>query len=261
MGADTFAANLQRVGLAANETQVLLAAYAETGDWAKVRQLAMERNLLGKRSTTTAVGIVKAVARRYLKGPEWLPDARTAGSFFAEPSVPARAKSQVAFLYTVAEDALVQLCLEGVVLGRGAPRSGRVLHPDDVLSFLRALETGHPELARWRPYLCRRWAQGFLALLRDSGFMEPAPSWLLSRPVILPEAFGFVFPWLVRHTESARAALSHRALRWWGLGPGELRELLAAGQDRGWWRYAVAGSMIEFEPLGANHGVPGRGLG
>lgn len=249
MGARTYAANLQNVGLVPGETQVLLSAYIEVGDWTKVRQLALEQNLLGKRSTTTVRHILKVVARRYLKGPEWLPDARSAGAFFARPSVPSRAKIQVAFLYTVAEDLLVQACLGSLVLGRPRPRSGTYLHLDEVLAFLRGLEAEHPEVGRWRPYLRRRWASGFLSLLRDGGLMEPAPSWALADPIILPEAFGFVFPWLAERTGSVRAALDHRALVWWGLDAGELRELLSAGQDRGWWRYAAAGSMVEFQPL------------
>ncbi len=249
MGARTYAANLQRVGLVPGETQALLSAYIEVGDWAKVRQLALEQNLLGKRSTTTVRGILKAVARRYLKGPEWLPGARSAGTFFAQPSIPSRAKAQVAFLYTVAEDLLVQACLESLVVGRPQPRSGTHLHLDDVLAFLRGMEAEHPQVARWRPYLRRRWASGFLSLLRDGGLMEPAPSWTLADPIILPEAFGFVFPWLAERTGSARAALEHRALAWWGLDAGELRELLSTGQALGWWRYAAAGSMVEFQPL------------
>lgn len=249
MGARTYAANLQNVGLVPGETQVLLSAYVEVGDWRKVRQLALEQNLLGKRSTTTVRHILKVVARRYLKGPEWLPDARSAGTFFARPSLPSRAKVQVAFLYTVAEDLLVQACLGSLVLGRPRPRSGTYLHLDEVLAFLRGLEAEHPELGRWRPYLRRRWASGFLSLLREGGLMAPAPSWTLSDPIILPEAFGFVFPWLVERTGSVRSALDHRALAWWGLDAGELRELLAAGQDRGWWRYAAVGCMVEFQPL------------
>lgn len=249
MGAKSYAANLQNVGLVLPETEELLSAYATTGDWGKVRELALEQNLLWKRSTTTTRHILKVVSRRYLKGPEWLPDARTAGNFFAEPSVPARAKGQVAFLYTVAEDLLVQVTLESLVLRRPRPLAGNPLHLDDVLAFLHGLETEHPEVGRWRPYLRRRWSSGFLSLLRDGGLMELAPSWRLTDPVILPESFGFVFPWLVEHTGSPRVALTHKALSWWALDPPEERKLLAAGVDRGWWRYAAAGSMVEFQPL------------
>jgi len=261
VGARTYAANLQNVGLVMAESQTLLSAYLQVGDWAKVRQLALEQNLLGKRSTTTVRHILKVVARRYLKGPDWLPPARSAGQFFAQPAVPARAKAQAAFLYTVTEDLLVQVCLESLVLPRPRPLSGSYLHLDEVLSFLRSLEPDHPEVGRWRPYLRRRWSSGFLTLLRAVGFMQPAPSWRLTSPVIFPEAFGFVFPWLVEQTGSARAAMAHKGLGWWALDAVEQSELLARGQDRGWWRYATAGSLLEFEPLHPSTEVLTHALG
>lgn len=246
MAGQGFAANLQRVGLAEVETEVLLSAYATAGDWGKVRELALGRNLLGKRTTKHTKGILEAVARRYLRGPAWLPSAQAVAALFASPSVPSRAKTQVAFLYTVADDALVQVCLEALVTSRSAVSA--YLYVDEVLDFLRNVAADHPELERWQPYLRRRWSQGFCALLRDVGFMEKAPSFRLISPVILPEAFGFVFPWLIEAVGSVRAALEHEALGWWGLDVVGKNQLLAVGQDRGWWHYASAGSMIEFRP-------------
>lgn len=242
------AANLQRVGLVAAETEALMSAYATTADWGKVRELALRQNLLGKRTTTHTTEIVKAVARRYLRGPAWLPGSQSAAAFFVSPAAPSRAKQQVAFLYVIAEDALARECLEALVANPSGSSAGAYLHVDDVLSFLGALSADHPELERWQPYLRRRWSQGFCALLRDVGLMEKAPSFRLANPVILPEAFGFIFPWLVEAIGSVRAALDHQALRWWGVNGVEKNQLLAVGQDRGWWRYASAGSMIEFQP-------------
>jgi hypothetical protein len=204
---------------------------------------------LEKRSTITVKHILKVVTRRYLKGPTWLPDGRAAALFFAEPSMSTRAKVQVAFLYTVAEDMLVQACLENLVLSHGHPLKGEYLHLDDVLTFLKILAADHPEVAHWQPYLRRRWSSGFLSLLRDAGFLEPATSSHLVDPVILPEAFCFIFLWLVEFTGSVRAALAHVVLKWWSLDPIEQSKLLATGVDRGWWRYAAAGSVIEFQPL------------
>jgi hypothetical protein len=248
MGSKTYAANLQNVGLARAETEALLGSYAQSGDWAKVRDLALGQNLLGKRSTITVRHILKVVARRYLRGPEWLPDGQSAGRFFAHPSVPLRAKTEVAFLYTVAEDPLVQCCHEQLVLSAAPDKLDAYLHTERVVTFLEELATKHPELARWKPYLRVRWSQGFLSLLRDVGFVEPVPSWRLSRPVVLAEAFGFVFPWLAAAMGSPRAAFPHRCLRWWGLDAAETRRLLGAGQERGWWGYASSGSVVEFKP-------------
>ena len=249
MGSTTYAANLQNVGLVAAETRDLLAAYSESGDWRKVRHLALDQNLLSKRSTTTVSHILKVVRRRYLKGPEWLPGGQSAGSLFANPSVPERAKVEVAYLYTVAEDLLVQSCLEGVVFGSlGKVPAGAYLHTDEVLAYLDELGAQHPELAHWQPYLKKRWSQGLLSLLRETGFMETAPSWKLVRPIVLPEAFGFVFPWLAKATGSPRAALSHPCLGWWGLERPEARRLLAVGQELGWWRYAASAAVVEFKP-------------
>lgn len=239
-----FAANLQNVGMVLGETEALLSAQRDLGDWAKVRTRTLDENLLNKRSTTTVRHILKVVRRRYLEPPAWLPrDA--AFSFFAAPNVPQRAKAQVAFLYTLAEDDLARTCLQRLVLDGPV---GRFLHPNDVIDLLDVLGASHDELVSWKPYLKRRWAQGFLSLLRDGGFVEAVPSQRLIKPVILPEGFALVFPWLVVIEGSARSALSHPALFLWGLDDAAKASLLREGQQRGWWRYTAAGSMVEFHP-------------
>lgn len=243
----TFAANLQNVGLVPNETRVLLTAFAESGDWKAVRRQALEENLIGKRSTITTRHILKVIARRYIRSGDGLPSAHLSARFFARTGIPDRARIQVAFLYTVAEDALAATLLQSIVIPK-LPSDATTLHPNDVLQHLRTLEAEHPELARWRPYLRRRWASAFLSLLRDGGFMSAGASWALARPSILPQAFGFVFGWLALSNGSPKAALQHPAIQLWAVDATELRALLAEGQDRGWWRFAFRGELFDFHP-------------
>ena len=243
----TFAANLQNVGLVPNETRVLLSAYVASRDWRDVRRQALEGNLLAKRSTITTRHIVKVVARRYLGSDGILPPGDLVARFFANRHLPDRARVQVAYLYTVAEDELVSTMIRSVLVPR-LKTEGASLHRDEVLRLLRGLESDHRELARWQPYLRKRWASGFLSLLRDGGFMAPAPSWALARPAILPHAFGFVFGWLASRNGSPKAALNHPALELWVLDTLEVRNLLGEGQDRGWWRFAFRGDLFDFQP-------------
>lgn len=244
MTTERFAANLQNVSMVLSETQTLLAAYCELGDWGKVREHALDENLLGKRSTTTVRHILKVVRRRYLEAPDWLPKA-PAFAFFAHPAIPVRAKAQVAFVYTLAEDVLARTVHQALVLSAG---EGSYLHPTDVVRFLEIQASDHHELAMWKPYLRKRWAQGFLALLRNGGFAAAAPSWQLIEPVILPEGFALLFSWLVEHERSARAAFHHPGFQLWGLDDADKASLLRQGQQRGWWRYASGGAMVEFQP-------------
>lgn len=248
----TFAANLQNVGLVPNESRILLAAFADSGDWADVRRRALDDNLMGKRSTITARHILKVVARRYLRPAPCLPPGQLTARLFARRDLPDRAAGQVAFLYTVAEDELASVLMDELVRPR-LEVDGASLHRDEVLQSLRSLETEHPELTRWQPYLRKRWASGFLTLLRDGGFMAAAPSTAVARPAILPQAFGFIFGWLATSNGSPKASLNHRALQLWAIDPVELRTLLGEGQDRGWWRFAFRGDMFDFHPQWQTH--------
>lgn len=241
----TYAANLQRVGLVAEETRVLLTAYSRCGDWEEVRRQTVDGNLLGKRSTTTAREIAKVVARRYRTPGCSLPGLGHSARFFARAGIPERARTQVAFLYTVAEDELAAALLQSLVLHR-LRADAATLRGGDVLQDLRTLEADHPEIGRWGSTLRRYWASAYLTLLRDGGFMLPAPSTTLTRPSILPQAFAFVFGWFARSNGSPKAALEHCVISLWALDPVELRTLLAEGQDRGWWTFAFRGDLFDF---------------
>jgi Putative inner membrane protein (DUF1819) len=241
---DTYAANLQNVGLVLDETETLLAAFVEAQDWQEVRRRALDDNLLGKRSTTTVRHILKVIRRRYLEPPSWLPTPDLVGRFFSRPPVSARAKTQVAFLYVLAEDRLVREAIQTLVLD---PLPAH-LHLEEALGFLRGLEREHATVAGWQPYLRRRWSSGLLTLLREVGFLDSSPSSPVRKPIVQPSAFALIACWLVAHTPTRRAGLDHDAFRYWALDDSERSALLRAGNERGWWTYAAAGGLLEFTP-------------
>lgn len=242
-GEQRFVANLHRVGLAVQDTETLLGALLQTGDWPEVVHLARSENLLAKSGSGRTKAVLDAVGRRYLAPPDWLPTRDLVARFFTTRA-PIRAKAQVAFLYLLAEDALARTCLAALVLDRPATRES--LYTADVVRFLEDLRSTHAELSRWSASTLKRWSQGFLSVLREVGFVERGTSNRLIDPVVLPEAFAFVLAWLIERTGSAKAAVDHQAFELLALDGTERRALLAEGHRRGWWRYAELGGAMEL---------------
>jgi hypothetical protein len=241
-----YKANLQRVGAAIPETITLLIEYARRQDWGQVRAAALKENLLQKGSSYTVKGILTATRQRFWNTDGQLPPADVVSQAMITDISPA-ARSQILYLYICATDSLVRQTVLHLVKPLMASSPNASLSPDDVRDFLRREMGSHPELQAWSDYLQTRWSQGFLALLRDFGLMEPAPSNRLLHPVVRVEAFAFFLLWLLQSGTVPLPALEHP---WWDLylmRDSDKQSLLAQAQARGWLYYSRAADIVELQ--------------
>ncbi|RKY59328.1 MAG: hypothetical protein DRP94_03905 [Candidatus Latescibacterota bacterium] len=240
-----FQAHLQRGGIGLDETVRLLKAYGQHGSWEEVRRLALRENILGKTSDHTVEDILRAFKRRFLCD-LGLPPVELVSQMVGT-DLPEAARRQVLFPYFLVSDPLVKRCYCDLVLER-LTSNRATLTGAEVVRHLETLSLDHPELTRWASYLRRRWARGFLTLLRRFGLMEPHPGNTLRRFFILPEPFAFFWLWFWERGSSFWDAWGQELWRLLQADERRRDELLAEGQVRGWWTYQRSRDIVHFQP-------------
>lgn len=245
MEAASYRPHLQRGGTGLTEMRCLLEAFADHGDYNRLRHQALRENLLGKATEHMVNDALKAFRRRFLQA-EGLPPALVVARTMHAP-MPEAAKTQILLPYFVHTDPLVVECYRALVLARlKAPEAA--LTRDEVIEYLLELGQRHPELLRWSAYLRLRWARGFLALLRQFGLMERHPRTSLRRLYLLPESFAFFWLSLCQKDGSFWEAERDKIWPLLQADDRQKEELLFQGQLRGWWHYQRAGEIVSFTP-------------
>ncbi|MGY4706948.1 BrxA family protein [Candidatus Bipolaricaulota sp. J31] len=241
-----YQAHLQRGGIGLQEMQQLLRAYAEHGDWGKVRELVVREGFLGKTSDYTAKAMLRAFKRRFLSDLGLPPVDLVARMMCSD--IPRPAKVQTLLPYYLLSDRLVLHCYRELVLKRlGSERPA--LTTSEVREHLEALSTEHEELGRWSDYLRRRWARAFITFLRHFGLMERHPHNELRRLWLSPETFGFFWLWFWERDGSFWSVKEKELWILLQLDGRRCEELLCEGQLRGWWVYQRSGDMVQFRPI------------
>jgi hypothetical protein len=249
----TYKANLQRVGTVIPETITLMGLLAHSHNWSEVKELALKNNLLKKRSSYTINSILSTFKQRFLANDSDLPDALDVAKVLSK-ELPLSAKAQVLLPYVCKADKLISDLILHLVLPN-LEKTNAELFQDDVVSFLDEEGKEHTELRRWSDYLRKRWARGFLALLRDFGFMEAVPSNRLVRPVVRVEVFTFFLLGMVERGLNIRRALDNDLWNYYAIDAKEKEELLKEAQIKGWVHFLKAGEIVEislkYSTLGA----------
>lgn len=243
---EMYRAHLHRGGTGLEEMRRLLLAWAEHGDWERLRKQALGENLLGKRSDVLVKALLAAFRRRFLQPHPDLPPATLVAGILRAP-IPPAAQTQALFPYFLRADPLVERCYREVVLPT-LENASPTLSVSEIRAYLEELALQHPELTRWSPYLRLRWARGFNALLRHFNLLERAPGIGLRRLYLLLEPFAFFWLWAWEQNGSFWEA---DRLDLWTLLQADERvreELLAEGELRGWWTYQRSGSIVSFRP-------------
>ena len=241
-----FRAHLQRGGIGLREMQRLLEAYAEHGDWGRVRELVRQENFLGKTSDYAISAVLKAFRRRFISDLGLPPVDLVAQMMVSKISQ--LAKVQILLPYYLLSDPLIQHCYHELVLKR-LNSERPTLTSAEVHEYLTVLGEKHGELARWSDYLRRRWARAFLTLLRHFGLMEPHPRTKLQKLWLLPEPFGFFYLWFWERNGSFWRVRQEELWVLLQLDEKRWEELLSEGQLRGWWVYQRSGDIVQFRPI------------
>lgn len=242
-----YKADLQHAGTAIPETIILLSEYLKHQDWKHLRVSVLKRNLLKKRSSVTASNFLRAVRRRFFVDHSPLPSADSV-AYAMVADMPRVAKSQILYPYVCKADALVEQLVLRLVKPRLEGFFSSDLTKEDVVNFLREESLSHLELRSWADSLTMRWARGFLALLRDFGMMEPAPSNRLSMPLVRVEAFTFFLLGLLQSGFSTVKVMNNPLWDLYFLKKPEIERLLVEAQGRGWIYYSKAGDVVELKP-------------
>jgi hypothetical protein len=245
-GSRNYSGKLVHCGTAFRETFLVLEHYDKCGeDWGAVREAILKRNLLGKGSTRRARHVAEAIRRRFILSPPWLPPPRDLLRFGRLP-LPDAAKRQVVLAYIAAEDHLFHDVLCGLFAekhnGALAPRKTEIRQYAEGL-----LRSKSPPIA-WSLAMGTRWAEGLLAVLRQSGLVDGFNPGVFYMPNLRIEAFTFLFLWLYESLGSARRSIEHRAFAPFFLEGKRVQDLLEEGRQRGWWGYTGGFGMIELTP-------------
>jgi len=242
-----YKADLQHAGTAIPESIVILSEYLKHQDWNQLRVSVLRRNLLKKRSSVTASNFLRASRRRFFVDHARLPSADSV-AYAMVADMPYIAKAQILYPYVCKADALVEQMILRLVKPRLEESFSSELTKKDVLNFLREESSSHPELQSWADSLTMRWTRGFLALLRDFGIMERAPSNRLSRPVVRVEAFTFFLLGLLQSGFSTVKVINSPLWDLYFLKSPEIERLLVEAQAGGWIYYSKAGDVVELKP-------------
>lgn len=240
-----FQAHLQRGGVGLLEMRRLLEAFAEHGDFERLKQQALKENLLGKTSQHIIRDMLGAFKRRFLQD-LGLPPANLVAQAMRS-HLPDAAKNQILFPYFVCSDPLVEECYRELVLTKLSYPQAR-LDTKEVFNHLSAISESHPEIAKWTETLRLLWSRGFLALLRHFGLMERYPRNQLRRLYLLPEPFAFFWLWFWQESNSFWDAQRNGVWTILQLDERSKEELLIDGQLKGWWHYQRLGDIVNFQP-------------
>ncbi len=257
----TYKANLQRVGTIIPETITLMGLLARSYDWGEVKELALKHNLLKKKSSFTINSVLVTFKQRFLSNDSDLPGARDVAKILSK-QLPMSTKTQVLLPYVCESDRLISELILRLVLPN-LRKGDTKLYQDNIVGFLDEEGKTHGELRRWSDYLRKRWARGFIALLRDFGFMEAMPSNKLLYPTLRVEAFMFFLLGMVERGLSIRRALNDNLWNYYAIGAEEKEELLKEAQIKGWIHFLKAGEIVEisleFSTLGVWLDALGQG--
>ncbi len=235
--------NLHRTGTFIYETMLLLESFAVHGSMEELKRQALEENLLGKTSSYTVKGMLRAFEQRFLVPHPPLPPAEQVALATCS-SIPNVAKLHILFPYYLAADDLVRDVYLGLVLpsyhGQGQ------VSRETIQQYLEQLSAASHALSEWAEYTKLRWARGFAALLRDFGLLSKHPGTELITLNLRREAFAFFWLWLRQEGFSVSEAGDLKLWEMLQLGPAHREKLLIDGQQQGWWEYRRAGDVIEF---------------
>lgn len=236
---------LEACGLAVDDSHVALRVIAAGTPVAELQARMARGELLSKRTAHGRARFLLALRRRYCPPAAPLPPV-VALSWFLDRLESPKARAQALLPYVLLAD---RLAWELMATLGPARRIGDALYKHEVVEALQAALLRHGRRV-WGDATLRRWAEGFLSVLREVGLLgRNAQRERVLIYSVRPEVFSFHLLALYR------AGLRGRALRecpYWGalaLEPAEVLRALRVVADRGWWRINTIGAVEEYLPV------------
>ena len=199
-----------------------------------------EGNLLGKRSRSRAVDVLKLVLlpRFVAPGPQVILSLK---GLLLRPA----AFREACYYEASRSDALIAAFAEEALndwydAGRTTVRS------EDVQQWLASLAKGG-RIPPWGDQVRTRAARGLLATARDFGVLEGQVIKRFATPRLSPVGFAYVAFREQEQGTSSRSLIASRVWRRWLLDTARVEELFAMAERLGVLRYARVGSAVRID--------------
>lgn len=150
-------------GLLEREATILVPLYIEARDWAEVREVAVQKNLLQTRTRGSSVRFVRETVRRL--------SALTDGEVEALPEISATDRKQLLWVAMCRCYALVGDFAEEVLRGQFLVLAGTLTH-DDYDSFYRIKSMWHEELGTVADSTYKKLRQVLFKAMVEAGLLD-----------------------------------------------------------------------------------------
>jgi hypothetical protein len=242
---DAVRPGLEACGLAVDDTHTALGVMAAGASIAELHARMARGEILSKRTVHGRARFLLAVRRRYCPPAAALPPPAALARFLDRLEAPV-ARAQMLLPYVLLADRLAWELAGALVVPRSA---GDLLLKREVVDALGAALERHGRKP-WGDAMQRRWAEGFLSVLRESGLLgRNAQRERVLIYSVRAEVFSFHLLGLYLHGLRGRALRESSYWRSLLLKPAEVARAIRIVADRGWWRINSIGAVEEYLPV------------
>jgi len=243
---DLLRTGLESCGLAADDTATFLSGFAAGQGLEELARQISVGQILTKRTAHGRRHFLAAMKCRYINAPSPLP--RIAELAAILPSLTSQvAKNQILLPYLLLSDRAAFEIATLVVLP--CQQHGETHLPkDNILAALYVAFRRH-QRRPWGDYLCIRWVEGLLSVLRDVGALgRGAERERLLTYAVRPEVFSFHLWGLYESGLRGCALYGTPFWRLLLLNEREAYHLATVVAARGWWTFTTLGGVEEISP-------------
>ena len=247
--ADAIQPRLQTCGLAADDTLTLVSRLAEGATFDELSREIATGDLLRKRSPSGRKQILAALRIRYVQAAPPLPGLPELATALRKLPA-ATTRNQLLLPYLLHADRVAFELATSVVVPRLTP-SGRLTRRE-LVDSLGGLLIRHGRQP-WSDSLQRRWSQGLLSVLRDVDALGRGKERELLK-AYAPRLEVVCFHLWGLYAAGLRGSVLHES-RFWRLlllREGQVRPLIGALGDRGWWKLATLAGTDEILPVNSS---------
>lgn len=164
--------DLTRCGLLVNRAEELTQLYAEHGNWNDVKAVWIDERRSGRSTKDSSQDIFRVLTSRLKNAPTTLPNASVLPRILDDCAT-SRDKTQVLFLYLVADDPLVRYVIHEYIGRTEAGYEPSFDFSNETLKeILNRLEYTDGSMFDYADSTTERWCKGFRSVLREIDVLE-----------------------------------------------------------------------------------------
>lgn len=240
--------DLTRCGLLTERAEELAQLYREYGNWNDVEQVWFDERLSNRSTRDSSQGIFRVLTSRFKNAPSGLPNPRDLPTVLSKCET-ARDKTQVLYLYLVADDPLVRYVVHEYSRRLLESRSDALDFSNETLrSILDQFEYADRSAFDYADSTTERWCEGFRAVMRKIGVLDDQQSVVGTSPSVgripLLVSMGYSYEqdeerWL--ESPTGHLYLLQSENRW--------QELYDRAADTDVWEYLELHGDLDLRPV------------